>query len=57
MARIASLIFRSNRVSRLSEAELILEIARELLGQRARALRAPALDDVGDGGGARCARR
>ena len=53
-----SLIFRSRvSVSRLREAELILEVARELLGERAGALRAPALDDVGDRRGDRCARR
>ena len=34
----------------LGEAELILQVARELLGQRARALRAPPLDDVGQRG-------
>ncbi len=32
------------------EAELFLEVARELLRQRARALRAAAFDDVGHGG-------
>jgi hypothetical protein len=32
------------------QAELILEVARQLLRQRARALGAPPLDDVGDGG-------
>ena len=32
----------------VGQAELILEVARELLGQRAGALRAPPLDDVGE---------
>ena len=44
---MASRILRSNDFS-LCEAELLLEVARQLLGERARALRAPALDDVGD---------
>ena len=38
---------RSNDFS-LGQAELILEVARELLRQRARALRAAPLDDVGE---------
>ena len=44
-----SRILRSNDFS-LVEAELFLEVARQLLRERAGALRAPPLDDVGDRG-------
>ena len=44
-----SRILRSNELL-VGQAELILEVARELLRERARALRAAALDDVDDRG-------